>query len=234
MKTFLKIFGIIVTAIFIVVTGTIIRIKISDADKIAILNSEVGAESADKTVLFVSAEIKIIDDFKENQAEDVPIVENEAVSVEIPNIATDMSFYTDYRFYNLAGSPSYRLQQKCYTDEYGCRRFGDDYVVGLGTYYSTDIGDRFEVTLDNGYVFTIILGDNKADIDTDPTNRYTECVNYDGQECANVIEFIVDTEKLAREARLYGSLTYYEHLDGNIVEMKYLGRDGSGDWSTYF
>ena len=230
----MKFFRICV-AVFFIICGLVSWYVIKRSnDKMAILSSEEGVESVDKIELFTSVETKTIDDFEKDQAEETLITGNEAVSVEIPSIATDMSFYTDYRFYNLAGSPSYRLQQKCYTDEYGCRRFNDDYVVGLGTYYSTDIGDRFEVTLDNGYIFTIILGDNKANIDTDPTNRYTECVNYDGQECANVIEFIVDTEKLAREARLYGSLTYYEHLDGNIVEMKYLERDSSGDWSTYF
>lgn len=161
-------------------------------------------------------------------------VAEETTLLSIPSIASDMHLYTDYRAYNITGSPSYRLQQKCYTDEYGCRRFGEDYVIGLGTFYSTDIGDRFEITLDNGNTFTAILGDNKADRDTDVTNRYTECVNYDGEPCANILEFIVDTDLLSERVKELGTLTYYDHFDGNVTAIKYLGRDESEDWSVYY
>lgn len=232
-------FGLYIAVAMAVVTCLTINLSISlkNTPCDEVLNSETLLKNVDETSFFKTEEVVVIDDFEQITTDEPVVVETEVPEVsgiEIPLLPTNMSLYTDYRFYNLSGSPSYRLQQVSYTDEYGCRRFNDDYVVGLGTYYSTDIGDRFEVTLDNGNVFTIILGDNKADRDTDPTNRYTECMNYDGQECANVIEFIVDTEKLTKGARLYGSLSYYPHLDGNILKMKYLGRDSSGDWSTYF
>ncbi len=154
--------------------------------------------------------------------------------VPLPEIATNMKFFTDFRFYNVPGTPHKRLQEVCRTDEYGLRRFGEDYAVGLGSFYSIDIGDRFAVKLDSGAEFTVIVGDGKADCDTDETNRYTPCLNYEGEPCANVIEFIADTETMEKAAVRYGSADYYPHLRGNIVEMIYLGRDTSYDWDTYF
>ena len=154
--------------------------------------------------------------------------------VTIPNLPTDMKLCTDYRAYNLVGTPHYRLRNSCYTDEYGMRRFNNDYVVALGSYYSTHIGDRFEVVFDTGNTITVIFGDGKADRDTDTMNMYTPCINYNGENCANVLEFIIDSDIFYPEAYRYGSASYYEHLKGGIVSMKYLGRDTSADWDTYF
>ena len=153
--------------------------------------------------------------------------------VPLPILPTNIKSYTDYRVYNVEGTPHKRLQQVAWTDEHGCRRYNDDYIVALGSFYSTDIGDRFEVTLDTGRVFTIILGDGKADCDTDVNNMYAPCINYDGEMCANVIEFIIDKYVVDSEMYSYGSLDYHSEFKGNIVEMIYLGRDSSGDWSSY-
>lgn len=154
-------------------------------------------------------------------------------SVPLPSLPTNIKSYTDYRFYNIDGTPHKRLQQAAWTDEHGCRRYNDDYIVALGSFYSTDIGDRFEVTLDTGRVFTIILGDGKADCDTDVTNMYAPCINYDGEMCANVIEFIIDKYVVDSEMYSYGSLDYHSEFKGNVIKMVYLGRDSSEDWSTY-
>lgn len=154
-------------------------------------------------------------------------------SVPLPSLPTNIKSYTDYHFYNVDGTPHKRLQQVAWTDDYGCRRYNNDYIVALGSFYSVDIGDRFEVTLDSGNVFTIILGDGKADVDTDPTNMYAPCVNYEGEQCANVIEFIIDKNVVSIEAYRYGSMDYYDLFKGNIIKMVYLGRDTSADWDTY-
>lgn len=146
-------------------------------------------------------------------------------SVPLPSLPTNIKSYTDYRFYNIDGTPHKRLQSVAWTDELGCRRYNNDYIVALGSFYSTDIGDRFEITLDTGNVFTVILGDGKADIDTDVNNMYAPCTNYNGEACANVLEFIVDKNILSDKAYNYGSVDYYDKLKGNIIKMTYLGRD---------
>lgn len=151
----------------------------------------------------------------------------------LPSIPSNVKFCTDYRFYNIPGTPHNRLQQVAWTDELGCRRYNEDYIVGLGSFYSVDIGDRFEVTLDTGKIITIILGDGKADWDTDENNMFTPCYNYDEEYCANILEFIVDTQVMSKECYRYGSLDYHDELKGNVVQMVYLGRDNGGDWTTY-
>lgn len=153
--------------------------------------------------------------------------------VPLPNIPSDMKLCTDYRCYNINGTPHKRLQEVSYTDGLGCRRYNDDYCVALGSFYSNRIGDRFEVTLDTGITFTIITADMKADIHTDESNRYHPCMNYDDEDCANVLEFIIDTDVLPNEVYAYGSLSYYDYFKGDVIKMTYLGRDASGDWDTY-
>lgn len=151
----------------------------------------------------------------------------------LPSIPTNIKSFTDYRVYNIEGTPHYRLQNQCCTDQLGLRRFGEDYCVAVGSYYSTDIGDRFEVTLDNGFVFTVIVSDTKADYDTDEQHMYTPCVNYNGEKSGNLLEFIVDIESISKEMYAYGSVDYHSQFKGNIVNMFYLGRDQSGDWTSY-
>lgn len=153
--------------------------------------------------------------------------------VPLPSIPSNMKLCTDYRFYNIKGTPHNRLQLSAWTDEFGCRRYNDDYIVGLGSFYSVDIGDRFEITLDTGRVFTIILGDGKADCDTDELNMFTPCFNYEGEYCANILEFIVDKDVMYDKCYQYGSLDYHDEFKGDIVKMVYLGRDNGGDWITY-
>ena len=153
--------------------------------------------------------------------------------VPLPSIPSNMKLCTDYRFYNIKGTPHNRLQLSAWTDEFGCRRYNDDYIVGLGSFYSVDIGDRFEVTLDTGRVFTIILGDGKADCDTDELNMFTPCFNYEGEYCANILEFIIDKDVMYDKCYQYGSLDYHDEFKGNIVKMVYLGRYNGGNWTTY-
>ena len=153
--------------------------------------------------------------------------------VPLPSLPTNIKSYTDYRCYGLWYTPHYRLQQASRTDENGLRRFNDDYIVAMGAFYTTSIGDRFKVTLDSGNEFTVILGDGKAPIDCDETNMYAPCFNYDGELCANVLEFIIDSDVMPKSVYSYGSIDCLDEFKGNIVKMVYLGRDNSADWDTY-
>lgn len=166
-----------------------------------------------------------------------PVIEQEepvqCKYLPLPDIDTSVKTFTDYRCYNIVGTPHNRLQQVCYTDSNGFRRFGEDYVVALGSYYSIDIGDRYRVTLDTGVEFTVILGDCKADCDTDPSNMYAPCVNYDGESVGNLLEFIIDDDILPAEIYSHGDLQRFEFMQGSVIQFEYLGRDNSGDWTTF-
>ena len=145
-------------------------------------------------------------------------------SIALPDIDTSTKLFTDYRWYNVSGTPQKALQQLCYTDNMGIRRYGSDYIVALGSFYSTNIGDRFLVELETGTIFTVVLGDGKADIDTDAENMYSPCINYDGEIVGNLLEFIVDDDILPRKVYSYGSLDYYDIFKGSVVRIEYIGR----------
>lgn len=153
--------------------------------------------------------------------------------VILPELPTNRKVCTDYRVYNILGTPHNRMQLAAWTDEQGCRRYGDYYIVGLGSAYSDRIGETFEIELETGVVFRIITGDMKADCDTDVTNRFGPCYNYEGEYCANILEFIIDKETMSKSAYAWGGVDYYDNFKGNIVRMTYLGRDTSADWDTY-
>lgn len=155
-------------------------------------------------------------------------------NMELPDLPTDRKVCTDYRVYNIPGTPHNRLQNLACTDELGCRKYGEYYIVGVGSAYANRIGETFEVELETGVVFKIITGDMKPDDDTDATNRFEACYNYDGEYCANVLEFIMDKEIFDIKAYQWGGVDYYEKFKGNIVRMTYLGRDESADWDSYY
>ncbi len=154
-------------------------------------------------------------------------------SVPLPSLPTNYKAFTDYRSYKLQQTPHYRLQQAAYTDSDGLRRFNEDYIVAMGPFYAIDIVERFKVTLDTGIEFTVITGDSKAPAECDKDNMYAPCINYDGENCANVLEFIVDSDVMSKEVYGYGSIDYIEFFKGNITKMVYLGRDTSADWTSY-
>lgn len=125
-------------------------------------------------------------------------------------------------------SSQYALQQMCTTGiSTGIRLYEDSegevyYCAAIGSAYGRDIGDAWEVTLDNGESFRIIYADYKDDGKTEFFGH--PCRNAREQPCTNVIEFIVEWEKLPSEVRERGSMSKLEWCDGNIIEMKYLGR----------
>lgn len=188
--------------------------------------SKVEEDKEDKNEVYITfAETEIMEQIRSNF-----VVGQEC---SLPVISTNVKLFTDYRSYNLWFTPHYRLQQAAWTDEQGFRRYNDDYIVALGSYYSVRIGDRFEITLSGGKTFTVIFGDGKADIDCDSRNMYTPCFDYEGNQAANLLEFIIDKDKLPKEIYGYGSLDKLEDFNGDIVKMIYIGRDTSADWDTY-
>lgn len=161
-------------------------------------------------------------------------IESKASLCELPSISTHIKFFIDYRSYNLSYTPHYRLQQAAWTDENGFRRFNDDYIVALGSFYSTNIGDRFRVTLSSGSSFTVIFGDGNCDSDCDSKCMYMPCTDYNGKSVGNLMEFVIDQETINSAVYGYGSIEIIEGFEGDIVKMEYLGRDMSQDWDNYY
>ena len=140
---------------------------------------------------------------------------------DIPDYDTAFKTYMDYRKITDKTSAQYMLQMEAYTDDMGLRKYGDHYIVAIGTYYSDNIGDTFKITLDNDTSFNVIIGDIKADCHTDSQNMYSPVYDNNGNLIsANVIEFIVDTNTLDRSVTKLGTVSAYDDFKGNIVKIE--------------
>lgn len=134
----------------------------------------------------------------------------------LPQLDTSFKSYMDYRTITCAASDQYVLQQQAYTDELGLRRIGRFYCIALGTYYSSQCGEKFKICTDNGNEFYVIVSDIKDDRHTDESNMYVPLSNGN----ANVVEFIVDTPAMERRVALLGDISGYEQFSGNIAKIE--------------
>ena len=130
-------------------------------------------------------------------------------------VDTSFKAYMDYRTITDTTSKQYEMQQNAWTGMDGVRRIGDDICVAMGTYYAKECGARFEITLDTGKTFNVIVSDIKADKDTDETNRYTM---HGENPKACVIEFIVDVDELGDTSRDTGDVSY-SNFKGEVTKI---------------
>lgn len=110
--------------------------------------------------------------------------------------------YMDYRCITSKSSPQYKLQNiYAINGVYGIRQVSSRFCVAIGSYFTTEIGQYFDLILENGTTIPCILSDQKADGDTDSNNISTlhnGCVS----------EFIVDTHSLNKTAKRNGDISF--------------------------
>jgi len=137
------------------------------------------------------------------------------IEYAVPLGDTSFKSYMSWKAITNTDSKQYKLQKSCWTDKNGLRRYNNDYVIALGSYYADYIGQRFTITLDTGKTFTAVVGDFKANKHTDESNKYTPME--DGKK--NVIEFIVDTDELDKTTRKMGDISY-AGFKGNVESIE--------------
>jgi hypothetical protein len=141
----------------------------------------------------------------------------------VPWQNSDFKAFMSYEMITDKTSPQWYYRNNAWTDSNGLRRVDDDYLVAMGTYYSDRVGERFRITLDSGDVFTVRIGDIKNPLHTDIYNMYTPVKDSSGKfYSANVIEFIVDTDKLDPHAAKLGTVSCLTGLGGNIAKVEKL------------
>jgi hypothetical protein len=154
------------------------------------------------------------------------IIISEALAV--PYLTSDFKAYMAYDMVTDRTAPQWHYRETAYTDENGLRRIGDDYLVAMGTYYSEAVGARFRITLDSGNVFTVTVGDIKNPLHTDKYNMYTPIRNKSGAIIsANVLEFIVDMDKLDKMAAKLGTVSCIDGLNGDVEKIERLAENSN-------
>jgi hypothetical protein len=118
--------------------------------------------------------------------------------------------YMPYTLVTSKSSAQYKFlySDACYTDpETGLRMSEGRYCIAVGTFYASKIGTKINLIMKNGSTVECILGDVKADIHTDETNRFQAV---DG----SVVEMIVDYNYF------HSTSQYPEELNGGILRIE--------------
>ena len=179
---------------------------------VALLGNTININPSDSVDVQISASDKV----------DEPIMTAEYTSLGVPNINSYFKTYMDYRYVTNQNSAQYKfINTWGWLDSEGFMRcnaektLGIDehyYLIALGSYYGTEIGTKYRITLDTGRVFYGVLADCKADIHTNSTHQYSK--NND------VVEFLVDARQLNKTVKRFGSANVYMPLNGNVAKIE--------------
>lgn len=121
--------------------------------------------------------------------------------------------YMDYRTITDETSLQYKLQQDAITDVFGFRRYNDYYMVAVGTFYSKKVGQKFNIELQSGKTFNVIVADIKMDIHTDEANHQYDKINN------SIIEFIVNVDRISSNSRIRGNMIEFSGPIKSIEEI---------------
>ena len=110
-------------------------------------------------------------------------------------------------------SKQLQLQQQAYTDENGLRCIDGRPMVAVGTGWNLSVGDIALITCDNGNSFEVIIGDIKANVDTNSDNKTTSANNC---RC----EFIVDMGELNSTVKISGNVAVLKQYSGYVTNVQ--------------
>ena len=152
-----------------------------------------------------------------------PKLTAEYAALGVPNINSSFKSWMSYRAVTDTRSPQYKfINTYGWSDDEGFMRCSgesdlgiedDYYLIALGSYYSTEVGTKYRITLDTGRVFYGALADCKDNKHTNSTNQYVP-------HNKNIVEFLVDTSKLNADVRRMGSANVYMPLNGSVVKIE--------------
>lgn len=156
-------------------------------------------------------EISAVEDKKEDLALEIR-GDNSGLIYSVPSTRGFKS-YMDYRTITARTSKQFALQQYAQTAYNGLRTVNGRYCIALGTYFGGQIGQYCDITLNNGTVIECILGDIKADVDTEDNNIVGKINN-----CCS--EFIIEKETLPDTVRIAGNVSkMYPDWDSPVKEI---------------
>ena len=125
--------------------------------------------------------------------------EYEYIDYEVPS-SKGFKSYMGYKAITNRSSNQYKLQHDfAETGDYGIRQVNDRYCIAVGTHFKAEIGQYIDLILKNGTIIPCILGDVKANGDTDASNIFTR------NGCCS--EFIVDSSALISSIKNSGNVS---------------------------
>lgn len=122
--------------------------------------------------------------------------------------------YMDAKCITDKTSPQYKLKSKYQLASNGIYMVNGRYCIAVGSYYTTKIGTKIDLIMENGSTVKCILADQKADKDTDSaTHRQNEN--------GSIVEFIVNTNSLSSLTKKMGDISYSKtELEGEVKQIK--------------
>lgn len=151
-----------------------------------------------------------------------------AQTMNLPAANTNVHTYEDYKGLTACNQGALQKDVNVYTTKSGIRAYKDEngdsyFLVALASYYGTEIGSIYQITLENGSTFKVMLGDCKGS-DAESTYGHYAWNFRTKENCISVLEFIVDTEELPSKVKNWGTLTALDYFDSNVSSVEYLGR----------
>lgn len=140
--------------------------------------------------------------------------------LQFDGLSSNWYVYMDLDAITNPTTPQYERKKLYWLSSQGLWCCGNDYVVAMGSAWG-EVGTRYEVTTNTGNRYTVVIGDTKADMHTDGSNRYTLAKTSIG-DFANVIEFIVNVETLPQKPRITGNIGCLTQFNGDIVSLRKL------------
>lgn len=115
--------------------------------------------------------------------------------------------------YAVLNSGTYKgVTYETYTDEEtGIRMVDGCYCAALGTYYGTEKGTKYRITLKSGKTFKIILCDTKSNRHTDKKHQYAK-------KNKDIVEFYVDKDKIPEG--INGNYNALDQFNGAIASIE--------------
>lgn len=149
-----------------------------------------------------------------NKLKKIKVKKQKYKKMEVPK-HNNFKSYMGYKSITCKSSKQYKLQQKAKTGKFGIRTVEGRYLIAMGTYYTKNVGDKFDIKLSDGTIIKCMIGDIKSDKHTDARRQKQK---YDG----SIIEFISDPAKMPSNVKRTGSYTACRKFSGSIKEIRKL------------
>ncbi len=139
-------------------------------------------------------------------------------NIRIETQAVKAAYYSDFMVWEpytaitAKNTPNYKITRAATYDRYGLLIYDNCYLVALGSGWG-DVGDKFIITLSNGNSFIAMIADEKANKDTDVTNRYCK-------SNGSILEFVINPYVLDKRIKKSGTVSSIPEFNGQIISIK--------------